>query len=147
MEKTRPVRRPLGITILAFFFILIAFNVVNEHILKSNPIFFGGKMHTGKTAYVIAGIYGVINLFLGVGLLRLKKYAWWVLIVFNCYTFFSLIINIIVQRFFTTQINNLKYRTFFEYFSSPLLSFLRFMFTKKEVTLNKHPWAEAQPKG
>lgn len=102
MEKTKSIKRPKGITIIAFFFILGAFSLISDIFLEASPFFmFFGKMYTGKTAYVMYGINVLIGLFLGIGLLKLKKYSWWGFIVLNCYGFVYIIIN-----HFTTQTDN-----------------------------------------
>jgi hypothetical protein len=98
LDQTGLITRPLGITILGLIYILGPCSSF-AFLLKATPYPFFGKMYTGTTAYLVAGVSGLIDIFIGVGLLKLKRYAWWAFLAYSCFSLFNFIIN----RFTTTQ--------------------------------------------
>jgi hypothetical protein len=66
--------RPLGITIIAWF-LLIGCAFVPLTMILRPPVFVGARIVTGSAAVAICCIYGVLNLYIGIGLLRLRPAA------------------------------------------------------------------------
>jgi uncharacterized membrane protein (DUF2068 family) len=79
-------KRPISITVIAWFLIVTACFLPMVFFIRV-PTIFMGFMVTGRAATFLAVAYGVLNIVMGVGLLKLKE---WSRILAICYFVFAI---------------------------------------------------------